>query len=138
MTTYNWIMVGLTLLAAAGLEVGGDAAIRKALEKCGFVFGLVGFLMLGSYGVIVNFLSGPEKAPNWIKCFVSSHLGGYKMDFSNLLGVYVAVFACISVLWGRYIFKESIPLTTWLGLLIIVIGGLVIQVGPHIVRWCSN
>jgi multidrug transporter EmrE-like cation transporter len=51
------------------------------------------------------------------------------MDFSKLLGAYVAFFALVSILCGRYIFRESIPASTWLGLVLIVIGGLVIQFG---------
>ena len=33
-----------------------------------------------------------------------------KWDFSQLLGVYVAVFALVSILAGRFIFGEQIPL----------------------------
>jgi multidrug transporter EmrE-like cation transporter len=43
------------------------------------------------------------------------------------LGVYVAVFAVISVLSGKLIFQENIPVGTWIGLGLIVAGGLVIQ-----------
>jgi small multidrug resistance family-3 protein len=53
-------------------------------------------------------------------------------DFSKLLGVYVAIFAVVSVLAGRFVFHESVPTTTWLGLGIIVLGGLVIQFGGTI------
>jgi len=66
--------------------------------------------MLASYGVAVNLV-------NW--------------DFSKLLGVYVAVFAVVSVLAGRFLFQEKVPLTTWLGVGIIVVGGLVIQFGQR-------
>jgi len=47
----------------------------------------IGFIMLGSYGVLVNTV---------------------KWDFSKLLGVYVAIFAVISVIAGKVIFKELI------------------------------
>ena len=50
-------------------------------------------------------------------------------DFSNLLGVYVAVLALLSILRGRFIFGENVPYSTWLGLTIIVVSGLVIQFG---------
>ena len=53
-----------------------------------------------------------------------------KWDFSKLLGVYVGVFALVSVLVGRYFFKEAVPFSTWVGLGIILAGGLVIQFGP--------
>jgi small multidrug resistance family-3 protein len=52
-----------------------------------------------------------------------------KWDFSKLLGVYVAVFALISILWGRFVFKENIPISTWVGLTVIIAGGLIIQSG---------
>jgi len=48
-------------------------------------------------------------------------------DFSKLLGVYVAVFALVSVLFGRFAFQESAPATTWVGVAIILLGAMVIQ-----------
>ena len=101
----------LIFLAAALFEVAGDAVIRKGLRGGGLALVAVGFVMLGCYGVTVN--SVP-----W--------------DFSRLLGVYVAVFAAVSVLWGRFVFGESVPPATWLGLAIIVAGGLVIQFGAKL------
>ena len=108
MTLIAWII----FIAAAVLEVGGDAVIRKGLRGSVVWFIVTGFLMLGCYGVVVNTV---------------------KWDFSKLLGVYVAVFAVVSILAGRFLFKETIPLTTWLGLVIIVIGGAVIQTGSNLV-----
>jgi drug/metabolite transporter superfamily protein YnfA len=102
------IIAWLIFIAAAVLEVGGDAVIRKGLRGSVVWFIVSGFLMLGCYGVVVNTV---------------------RWDFSRLLGVYVAVFAVISVLAGRFVFKETIPVTTWLGLAIIVVGGAVIQAG---------
>ena len=66
---------------------------------------------LGAYGVMVNLV---------------------KWDFSKLLGIYVAIFACVSVLWGRFVFKEDVPLTTWIGLSVIVAGGVILQFGHHL------
>ncbi|MDE2060026.1 MAG: hypothetical protein KGL31_06955 [candidate division NC10 bacterium] len=103
----------LTFVVAAALEVGGDAAIRTGLRGSGLALIAAGFTVLGCYGVIVNLVQ-------W--------------DFSRLLGVYVGVFAMLSVLCGRFVFGESIPLSTWLGLAIIVAGGLVIQFGADL-RW---
>jgi drug/metabolite transporter superfamily protein YnfA len=106
MTLLAWIV----FVAAAILEVGGDAVIRKGLRG-GMVWLIIaGFLVLGCYGVVVNTV---------------------KWDFSRLLGVYVAVFVVVSVMAGRFVFKETIPLTTWAGLAIIVIGGTVIQMGQN-------
>ncbi|MHB1015440.1 MAG: YnfA family protein [Desulfurivibrionaceae bacterium] len=109
MTMFAWFI----FIAAATLEVAGDAVIRKGLRGSIIWFIVAGFLMLGGYGVVVNTV---------------------KWDFSRLLGVYVAVFAVVSVLAGRFVFEETIPVSTWLGLAIIVVGGAVIQVGPGLGR----
>jgi small multidrug resistance family-3 protein len=100
----------LIFLAAAMLEVGGDAVVRKGLRGSGWLFILTGCLMLATYGVVVNLV---------------------KWDFSKLIGVYVGVFAGVAVLSGRFFFREDIPMTTWVGLGIIVLGGLVIQFGQR-------
>ena len=104
MTFLAWVI----FIAAAILEVGGDAIIRRGLRGSIVWFIVLGFVTLGCYGVVVNTV---------------------KWDFSRLLGVYVAVFAVVSVLTGRFVFKETIPPTTWIGLAIIVVGGAVIQAG---------
>jgi len=73
MTMVAWIV----FIAAALLEVGGDAVVRKGLHgKTAWCIAL-GFLMLGCYGVVVNTV---------------------RWDFSRLLGTYAAVFAVVSVL----------------------------------------
>ena len=95
MTLLAWVI----FIAAAILEVGGDAVIRRGLRGGIVWFIILGFVTLGCYGVVVNTV---------------------KWDFSRLLGVYVAVFAVVSVLTGRFIFRETIPPTTWVGLAIIL------------------
>jgi small multidrug resistance family-3 protein len=105
MTLLAWLI----FVVAALLEVGGDAAIRRGLRGGGLLFIIAGFVVLGCYGLVVN--------------------SAKSLDFSKLLGVYAAFFALVSILCGRYIFKESIPASTWIGLSLIVIGGLVIQFG---------
>jgi small multidrug resistance family-3 protein len=106
------VIAWVIFVAAALLEVGGDAFIRKGLRErteTDFAFLiLVGGMMLAMYGFVVNLV---------------------KWDFSKLLGVYVAIFALISVLMGKFAFAESVPLATWLGVAIIVVGGMVIQFG---------
>jgi drug/metabolite transporter superfamily protein YnfA len=102
-------VVRLSVMAlAAILEVGGDAVIRKGLKGGGLAFVGVGFLALGSYGVVVNLVP---------------------VDFSKLLGGYVAVFALASVVLGRLVFHEQASMTTWIGLAIIGVGSLVLQLG---------
>ncbi len=98
----------LVFVAAAVLEVGGDVVIRKGLRGGGAGLIVAGCLMLGTYGIVVNLVP-------W--------------DFSKLLGVYIAVFAVVSILAGMLVFGESIPSATWIGLALIVAGGLVIQFG---------
>jgi multidrug transporter EmrE-like cation transporter len=104
MTFLAWI----AFIAAAGLEVGGDALIRKGLRGGGPTVIAAGCLALMGYGLVVN---------------------SVRWEFSKLLGVYVAFFALVSVLTGRFMFKESVPISTWLGLALILVGGLVIQFG---------
>jgi drug/metabolite transporter superfamily protein YnfA len=102
------LMTGIIFLAAACLEVGGDALINRGLRGSHLALVMAGCLALGGYGVVVNLV---------------------KWDFSKLLGVYVAVFAAVSILTGKLIFHEAVPASTWLGLTIIIAGGLVIQFG---------
>jgi small multidrug resistance family-3 protein len=104
MTVLAWVI----FLAAACLEVGGDAVVRRGLRGSSLWIVLAGCLMLGAYGVVVN------KVP-W--------------DFSKLLGVYVAVFATVSIFFGRIFFKDAIPSSSWFGLGLIICGSLVIQFG---------
>ena len=104
------LLIWLTFIAAAILEVGGDALIRKGLRGSSAAFIAGGCLMLSCYGVAVNIV---------------------KWDFSKILGVYVAFFALISVLIGGVIFREDVPVSTWLGLVFIITGGLIIQFGQR-------
>lgn len=97
-------------VGAAILEVGGDAIVRKGLRGSTLLIVFAGCCLLGGYGVVVNIV---------------------RWDFSKLLGVYVAVFAVVSVLFGRFAFRESVPGTTWIGLVVIVAGGMLIQFGSR-------
>lgn len=104
MTYLAWLI----FVGAAILEVGGDAVVRKGLRGSSLIVISAGCVMLGSYGVVVNTV---------------------RWDFSKLLGVYVAIFAVISILFGRFVFGETIPNSTWTGLAVIVIGAIIIQFG---------
>ena len=104
MTSLAWLI----FIGAAILEVGGDAVVRKGLRGSGLIIVMTGFAMLGCYGIVVNMV---------------------KWDFSKMLGVYVAIFALISILFGRFVFKETIPAATWIGLSVIMCGGMIIQFG---------
>lgn len=105
----GWVQL-LVMVAAAALEVGGDALIRRGLTIAGPLWVAGGFVMLGSYGIVVNRLA---------------------LDFSVLLGAYVGVFAIISVAFGRVFFDERVGLTTWIGLAIVLTGSAVIYYGQQ-------
>ena len=104
------LYVPILLLAAAVLEVGGDAVIRSGLHGRRPALVLLGMALLAIYGLTVNQI---------------------RWDFARLLGVYVAVFAAVSVLAGHLVFAERVPLSTWLGLALILSGGAVMQFGPR-------
>lgn len=104
MTLFVWAM----LLIAALLEVGGDAVVRFGLRGSRPALVLAGMLMLGFYGLAVNQV---------------------RWDFGRLLGVYVAVFAAVSIVTGRFVFGDQILPSTWLGLGLILAGGAVLQHG---------
>ena len=95
-------------LATAALEVAGDAVVRTGLRGRAWWAVVAGGLMLAGYGVVVNL-------DRW--------------EFSRLLGVYVGVFALVSVLCGRLVFQERVAPPPWVGLALIIVGGLVIQFG---------
>jgi drug/metabolite transporter superfamily protein YnfA len=90
------------------LEVLGDALIRKGMRGSGVPLVALGFVVIGSYGVVVNLLD---------------------LDFSRLLGAYVGVFAVVSVAIGRLVFQEQIPVSTWAGLVVILVGSLIVHFG---------
>jgi small multidrug resistance family-3 protein len=103
----NWV-AWLVFIFAALLEVGGDAVVRRGLRSRSSVWLLFGCASLALYGLVVN---------------------SVKWDFSKLLGVYICFFAAISILFGRLVFREHIPVSTWCGLALIILGGIVIQFG---------
>jgi small multidrug resistance family-3 protein len=106
MANMQKVMELLVMVAAALLEVGGDALIRKGLRGGGIALVILGFVVLGSYGILLNRLP---------------------IDFGRLLGAYVGVFALISILFGSLVFHESIGLLTWIGVAVVLIGSLIIQ-----------
>ncbi|MDP9151531.1 MAG: hypothetical protein M3O36_16545 [Myxococcota bacterium] len=96
------------MLLAAVFEVGGDAMIRSGLRGGGWAVCALGCGTLAAYGIIVNLLP---------------------LDFSKLLATYVALFAIVSVLFGRALFREQIPGSTWIGLAVILAGSAIVQFG---------
>jgi drug/metabolite transporter superfamily protein YnfA len=102
------LLIWIVFVAAAVLEVSGDALIRWGLHGGRWPYILAGMMVLGGYGLLVNQI---------------------RWDFSRLLGVYVGVFALISVLAGKWVLREHVPLSVWVGLSLIIVGGLIIQFG---------
>ena len=95
--------IGFVLLAAAFLEVGGDALVRWGL-KSGRVLGFVlGASMLFAYSLLVN-------QPKW--------------DFARLLGIYIVLFFIVSQIIGVLVFQESLPAGRIVGGALVVAGGL--------------
>ena len=101
-------ILALILIAAATLEVAGDATIRAGLQTRSIGRVALGAGLLATYGLIVNLAPG---------------------DFSRLLGSYVAAFALLAVFVGWYRFGETLTPTTCCGLALIVAGGLIVQWG---------
>jgi small multidrug resistance family-3 protein len=96
------------MVAAAIFEVGGDAMIRAGMRGYGWLLGGLGVATLGAYGIVVNLLA---------------------IDFSKLLATYVAFFAIVSVAFGRLLFAEKVPGSTWAGLGVILLGSAIVQFG---------
>lgn len=95
-------LVALLVLSAL-LEVGGDAGMRTGLQgrPAGFA---VGAVLLVVYGLVVN-LS--------------------KLDFSKLMGIYIAVFFVVSQVLAVLVFKEKIHPPVLVGGALIIAGGCV-------------
>jgi hypothetical protein len=102
----------LFLFAAALLEVGGDAAVRSGLlaTPIRWLPIVLGGALLAAYGVVVN-LAAKANA---------------KLDLGMLLGFYVGFFALVATFWN---FRDvpRYPLARWLGLGLIIAGGVIIQ-----------
>lgn len=105
MFNFLWMLV---LMAAAGLEAGGDALVRKGLHAQGqygrLAFLASGAIVLFSYGVVVNL-------PPW--------------DFGRLLGVYVALFFVVAQVINRVAFGVSPGPGVLVGGVLIVSGAMV-------------
>ena len=102
------VIAALVFVGAAALEVAGDALIRRGLRGSGVVLVGAGVAALGTYGIFVNLLD---------------------VAFSRLLGAYVGVFAAVSVLAGRLVFRDPVPTSTWIGLGVILAGSAIIHFG---------
>lgn len=92
------------LVVAALLECGGDAGVRLGLngQRWGL---LLGPLALVAYGFVVNLT---------------------RLDFSRLMGLYIAIFFVVSQVLAVVAFKERLQMPVLLGGALIVAGGAVL------------
>ena len=103
----------IILLAAALLEAGGDALVRKGLHapasSTRMIFFLIAAVVLFSYGYVVN-------APAW--------------DFGRLLGIYVVFFFVVAQLISWLVFGQPPNTTVLIGGAFVVAGGFIISLAP--------
>jgi len=96
-------MLGV-LVAAACLEVGGDALIRRGLGGGGGLWMVAGAAVLVAYGFAVNLT---------------------KVDFGKWMGLYIAVFFGVAQVVAMAAFKEKPGWPVVVGGSLVVAGGLV-------------
>jgi len=97
------------LVVAAVLEVGGDAAVRRGLIQSAWPVVALGAAMLVAYGLLVNL--------------------NRSVTFGHLMGLYITIFFLVSQLLSVAVFAERPSLSLLVGGSLIVVGGLIIQVG---------
>lgn len=91
------------LIAAAALEVGGDALIRSGLRERGTVLMGAGAIVLIAYGFMVNMT---------------------KLDFGRLMGIYIVLFFMVAQLTSVLFFKERLAMPVLVGGAFILAGGV--------------
>jgi len=101
----------MSLVLAALLEVGGDAAIRRGLLGSAPLRVVLGGLALVAYGLTVNL--------------------NREIEFGRLMGAYIAIFFVVSQLIGVVVFREPPSWTILVGGALFVLGGAVIQLGAR-------
>ena len=106
-------MIGtiVSLVLAALLEVGGDAAIRRGLVGSGPHWVVAGAVALVAYGFTVNV--------------------NRDIEFGRLLGAYIAVFFVMSQVIGVAAFGDRPSVFSILGGVLVVAGAAVIQLGAR-------
>ena len=105
------MMTLASLIFAALLEVGGDAAIRHGLVRSAWSWLAFGGAALVAYGLAVN--------------------ASRALHFGQLMGLYIAVFFVVSQLVSFAVFDEQPSASLTLGGALIVSGGLVIHLGAR-------
>ncbi len=93
------------LVAAALLEVGGDALVRWGMRGGQLMGFVLGASTLTLYGITVNMT---------------------RWDFGRLLGVYIAMFFVIAQAIAVAAFHENVTVPILVGGALIISGGLVV------------
>ena len=101
----------LSLVCAALLEVGGDAAIRHGLLQSRWLSLLIGAAALLGYGLVVN--------------------RDRTIDFGRLMGGYIAIFFLVSQAIAMAVFGERPSATVLVGGALVAAGGVVFQLGAR-------
>jgi multidrug transporter EmrE-like cation transporter len=101
----------LSLVVAATLEVGGDAAIRAGLLRARWPLVVAGAALLVVYGLVVN--------------------ANRTIDFNRLMGTYIAVFFAVSQVVGAVAFGDRVTTRVLIGGALIVAGGFWLQLGAE-------
>jgi small multidrug resistance family-3 protein len=96
-----------SLIAAATLEVGGNALLRQGMLRSRWPLLAGGVATLGLYGWLVN-------------------SSGVQFDFGRLMGCYIVAFFVVSQLLAALIFHDLPSSRTLLGGTFILLGGLTI------------
>jgi len=99
------------LVLAALLEIGGDAAIRHGLVRSAWPWLTLGGTALVAYGLAVN--------------------ANRALLFGQLMGLYIAVFFVVSQAIAVAVFGERLSLPLVTGGVLIVLGGIVVQLGAR-------
>jgi len=101
----------IVLIAAAGLEIGGDAAIRRGLIGSQSRWLVLGAAVLVAYGFVVNV--------------------NRSIEFGRLMGLYIAVFFIVSQISSYVFFGERPSISLMVGGALIAAGGMIIQWGAR-------
>lgn len=107
MTSASVLMASLVL--AAALESGGDAAVRRGLTSGSWPWLVAGSAGLVLYGFVVN--------------------ADRQVDFGALMGSYIAVFFVVSQLTALALVGTWPRPMTLAGGALIVLGGMLVQLG---------
>ncbi|HEY1477279.1 MAG TPA: hypothetical protein VGF37_06280 [Chthoniobacterales bacterium] len=104
----RWMIWMLPGIVGGFLALTGGLLIRKGQRGGGAFIMVAGALAFAGYGVVVNVVP-------W--------------NFSRIMCAYIAVFTLITFSWRQFILGQKLPKVIWLGVVIVVTGGLFVVFG---------